>query len=60
MYNSDRVTPGQFTLKILQAHLEVSLPGVKIHSSVIPPRPDRVVDAQEDDHMFAFQLIINY
>ena len=44
----------------LLAHLEVSLPGVEIDSAVIPPRPDGVVYAEEDDHMFAFQLMINY
>ena len=37
------------------AHLELSLPGVKVDPSVIPARPDSVVNAQEDHHMFAFQ-----
>ena len=47
-------------LKHSLAHLEVSLPGVEIDSAVIPARPDGVVYAEEDDHMFAFQLMSNY
>lgn len=41
------------------SYLELSLPGVEVDSSVIPTRPNGVVNAQEDDHMFAFQLIFN-
>ena len=35
------------------SHLELLLSGVEIHSSVIPAGPDGVVDAEEDDHVFA-------